>query len=395
MNVCIVSQEYPPETDWGGIGTYTRHLARGLASRGHNITVVSRSVTEQDVATALDGSVRVIRVFPRRLRHLRGRRVLGRFIACLEYSAAVARTVSRIEGIDVIEYPNWNAEGFWHLMGRRRGPVVTRVHSPYAAVLASREERVTLDKRLSVALERMAVRRSDIVATHSHHNARLAARLYGLDAARIPVIPHGIPLSEESPAPDRNAPPRVLYLGRLEHRKGIHVLLDALPEVLDAVPAAEIVIAGRDSPSAPGGRTWREHAETALTPAHRARTRFLGYVDEETARSLYDECDLFVAPSLYESFGLVYLEAMARGRAVIGSRVSAIPEVVADGETGLLPPPGDPRALATAIIRLLRDPGERVEMGRRGRERVKRFFSDSTMVERVIELYEQATGARR
>ena len=84
---------------------------------------------------------------------------------------------------------------------------------------------------------------------------------------------------------------------------------------------------------------------------------------------------------------------MARGRAVIGSSTSAIPEVVAHGETGLVPP-GDTAALASVIITLLNDETKRLEMGRRGREWVKRLFSESTMVERVIELSEHAIGNR-
>src|SRR3990172_439748 len=112
MNVCLVSPEYPPETGWGGIGTYTRHLAQGLASRGHRVTVVSRSITDREMPLRFDGPVRVMRILPRKL-PLRGRRRLGRFISCLEYSAGLARALSRLEGFDVIEFPNWNAEGFW------------------------------------------------------------------------------------------------------------------------------------------------------------------------------------------------------------------------------------------------------------------------------------------
>jgi len=262
-------------------------------------------------------------------------------------------------------------------------------------VAESRQERLTVDKRLTMALERVAVRRSDLIVTHSQYNAKAAARLYRLDPASIPVIPHGVTIPPATPERDKRGHLRLLYVGRLERRKGIQILLSAIPSVLDVVPDLEIIIAGQDFATAPGGRTWREHARETLSPTHQRRVRFLGHVDRELVERLYEECDLFVAPSLYESFGLVYLEAMARSRAVVGSSASAIPEVVAHGETGLLVPPGDPTALARAIITLLRDETERLEMGRRGRERVKRFFNESTMVERVIELYEQVIGARR
>jgi glycosyltransferase involved in cell wall biosynthesis len=268
------------------------------------------------------------------------------------------------------------------------------VHSPFAEIAAAFNWRLTVDRRLAMALERTAVRRSEVVVTHSQYNARTAARGYGLDLARIPVIPHGIPIPPATSARQSDGFLRLLYVGRLELRKGIHVLLDALPEVLDAVPEAEVVIVGKDFPTAPGGRTWREHALASLSAAHQRRVCFLGYVDGETVERLYDGCDLFLAPSLYESFGLVYLEAMARSCAVVGSRTAAIPEVVAEGETGLLVPPGDAKALADAVITLCRDHAQRLEMGRRGRERVKQLFDERTMVDRVGALYEQTVRDR-
>jgi glycosyltransferase involved in cell wall biosynthesis len=391
MKICLVSQEYPPDTAWGGIGTYTQLLARGLAARGHAVTVVSRSVTGRALGQR-DGDVVVERVVPERM-PLPGHRVLGRSYACLGYARAVARALAAHADADVVELPNWNAEGFWHLRRRRRPPAVVRVHSPYAEVLASRHETVTADKRLAVALERWAVRRADLVVTHSHHNARSAARAYGLDEAAIPVVPHGIPLPRAAASRPRGLPPRVLYLGRLERRKGIHVLVEALPAVLAARADVEVVVAGQDTPTAPGSRCWRDHAALTLPPEHRRRVRFVGYVEAAALEGLYDEADLVVAPSLYESFGLVYLEAMGRGRAVIGTDVSAIPEVVAAGETGLLTPPEDAPALAAAIVRLLERDDEREAMARRGRDRVERLFGDAAMVDGVVALYERAIAS--
>ena len=105
-------------------------------------------------------------------------------------------------------------------------------------------------------------------------------------------------------------------------------------------------------------------------------------------------CDVFVLASLWEGFGLVFAEAMAAGRPVVGTNVSAVPEVVADGETGLLVPPRDPRALAAALLRLLGDPEERRRMGRNGYARVRERFSAGRMVDETLAVYEAVLAGR-
>jgi glycosyltransferase involved in cell wall biosynthesis len=98
--------------------------------------------------------------------------------------------------------------------------------------------------------------------------------------------------------------------------------------------------------------------------------------------------DLFVCPSLYEGFGIAIVEAMAAGRPVVASNTGGIPEIVADGDTGLLVPPGNPTALAEAIASLLSDPARARAMGARGRQRVRERFLVETAVQRHQKLYE-------
>jgi starch synthase len=101
---------------------------------------------------------------------------------------------------------------------------------------------------------------------------------------------------------------------------------------------------------------------------------------------------VFVCPSLYEPLGIVNLEAMACGAPVVGSRVGGIPEVVADGRTGLLIEPDDPAALAGAINALIADPARAAAMGQRGRQRAATEFSWATVAEQTVRLYAQLAG---
>jgi glycosyltransferase involved in cell wall biosynthesis len=114
---------------------------------------------------------------------------------------------------------------------------------------------------------------------------------------------------------------------------------------------------------------------------------FLGAVTDERLAELYSRCDLFVAPSLYESFGLIYLEAMNYAKPVIGCRAGGIPEVVEHATTGLLVEPEAPTALAEAIEQMLGSPARLRDMGLAGRARLLERFTHRQMAERFAEVY--------
>jgi alpha-maltose-1-phosphate synthase len=118
-------------------------------------------------------------------------------------------------------------------------------------------------------------------------------------------------------------------------------------------------------------------------------------VPRDDVVQLYSHAACFACPSVYEPFGLINLEAMACGTPVVASAVGGIPEVVVDGETGLLVPPGDPGILAAALGRLLADPARGARLGTAGRRRVEERFSWERIAERTIAVYEDARGAHR
>jgi starch synthase len=132
-------------------------------------------------------------------------------------------------------------------------------------------------------------------------------------------------------------------------------------------------------------------ARLAAAVVGRPRIRWINAmlpVDE--VAQLYSHAAVFVCPSIYEPFGLINLEAMACSTPVVASRVGGIPEVVVDGETGLLVEPGDPAALAAALRRVLDDPARAARMGETGRRRVEAHFSWDRIAERTLEVYQQA-----
>lgn len=208
----------------------------------------------------------------------------------------------------------------------------------------------------------------------------------GVSPSRVSVIHNGINLdvfdaAGSCPCPDVRRSDRDFVLGAvgsLNVYKGHADLLRALPAVLRVRPDARLVIVG-DGPE----RSSLESLAAGLGIAD--RVSFVGF--QRNVAGWMRSFDLYVHPSHDESFGISILEAMAARRAVVATSVGGIPEVVVDGETGLLVPPTDPERLACAILTLMRDRAIARDMGDRGRRRVEEQFSIPYVIERYQELY--------
>jgi glycosyltransferase involved in cell wall biosynthesis len=205
---------------------------------------------------------------------------------------------------------------------------------------------------------------------------------------RISVIPHGIsvpdgsnlrsPLSLRSEWGVAVDTPVVACIARLQPEKDVGSLVAAMARVLKQAPETVCVIAG-DGPLRPALQNEIDRLRLG------ANVRLLGY--QSDALSVMRAADMVVLPSLSESFGLVLVEAMALARPVIATRVGGPQEVVAEHETGLLAPPGDPQALGEAILALMGDSALRTAMGARGRERFETHYTADRMAEMTRAVY--------
>ena len=199
------------------------------------------------------------------------------------------------------------------------------------------------------------------------------------------AIPNGIALDAPSSAPWTHPRPYVLAIGRHVLQKGFDVLLRAVAELGQASPSPFDLLLAGDGAEQAALRALAEDLGLA------DRVRFVGRVEHSQALALFAGCLFFVLPSRHEPFGLVNLEAMAAGKAVIASRVGGVPEIVVDGETGLLVPAEDVSALAGALARLAGDPGLRDRLGAAGRRRAE-LFAWPVVVERYLAVYGRVLG---
>jgi glycosyltransferase involved in cell wall biosynthesis len=406
FGICFVSEELAPESGNGGIGTYVDVAARGLTAMGYRVHVVARG-WGRDRIVDVEG-VQVHRLTVGEPTWRRGSRFVTTRLAetrdILGWNRRVASRVRQLQAtgqIDVVECPEYRAQCVLYALRATRLPVVVRLHTP--AYLCRELDHTTpaggaSDSALSEHAERWLARRAALVTSPSIDLANRVAARWRLDQARVEVVPNPVDDQQFRPSSaDGQSQASIVYVGRIERRKGVETLVAALPAVLRQFPDVRVTFVGGDHGSGPGGRSMTEHLQAALRRAGIAdAVEFGGAVERPRLPSVYGRAAICVVPSQYENFPYTCLEAMASGCAVVASAVGGIPEIVTDGHDGLLVPPGEPAALAAALARLLAAPDARHAMAAQARHTVVRRFSPSAVCARAASLYGQAcrAGAR-
>lgn len=208
-----------------------------------------------------------------------------------------------------------------------------------------------------------------------------------VDSKKIEVIRYGLDefssrLRDRSLRKKLGYQPQDILFGiiaRLTEQKGHVYLLKAFREVNAKYPRAKLLVVG-------SGELRTKLEEMVSDLNLNDQVKFLGRRDDTP--DIYNALDVFIHPSIWEGFGLVFLEAMSFSLPVIATRVSAIPEVVMDGDTGILVSPRNVPELTTAMLWMIENPDNRLKMGEQGKERVKRMFPVNMMVDKVIHVYE-------
>ena len=405
MKIGLVSAEYPPETDFGGLGSYTYKLAHALSALGHHVTVISSTQKDGLAAARKDGPVTVYRVSRPRY-DLIG---LGRSINNVIYSFRVFRLLRRLirhHGIEVIQFPEYRGEGLIHsLVGRT--PFVVRFSMPRWLVdelncgpARSDGPRSRINRAIDRWMENTPVHRGRAFIFPSRDIKNLMDRRVGLHGLCRVIYP-GVDSERFKPGPDPGlrrehgveGAPVVLYVGRLEFRKGVHVLAEAAGRIVGRFPNVRFIFAGADSESAPGGGSMQKYMEQiGVRDGIRDAFRFIGGVKHQDVARIYGLGDILAVPSLYENLANVLLEGMAAGLPIVTTTGGGSPEVVIHGTNGLVVPPGDSQALADAVSDLLADSKMREDYGRTNRKKALEELSLERMARETVEVYTELLG---
>jgi len=362
LRLLHVYKDYYPVV--GGMENHIRILARGAMARGAQVTVLVTSPGRRTEIVELDG-VKVIKA--------------GRLAApaSTPISLALLAWMRRLEAdITHLHFPYpWGEMA--HLVCGRSPRTVITYHSDVV-----RQKNLL---RVYGPLMRRVLAKADRIIATSPNYVQSSSHLSQV-AEKCTVIPLGIDLAPFLKAQEedvewlrqRYRPPLLLFVGLLRYYKGLGYLIQAMKEV-----NARLVVVG----SGPMKQEWQSLA-TRLGLAD--KVFFEGRVEDGLLPAYYQACDLFVLPASHrsEAFGVVQVEAMACGKAVVSTELGTGTSFVnVDGETGLVVAPRDPEALAHGINRLLSDDQLRTQMGGKAKLRAAREFSHEVMIDRVLELY--------
>ncbi len=406
MRITLLTNEYPPHV-YGGAGVHIEYLSRALTrlEPGTNKVDVlcfgAQGVAESDLTAR--GVTPEFTLPSQNARH-------AKLMDTLARDLMMAGSVTES---DVVHCHTWYAHFAGCLVKQLlRVPLVLTTHSlePHRPW---KVEQLGNAYHASSWLEKTAYQNADGVVAVSESMKRDVQELYGVDPAKIRVIPNGIDVSEYDRRPDPELlrrhggdpdKPFVLFVGRITRQKGILHLLNALARL----PQGTQVVLCAGAPDTPEiGAEMRARVEALRERRPDLSVLWIeSMLPREEIIALYSMAAVFVCPSVYEPFGIINLEAMACGAAVVASRVGGIPEAVADGTTGILvdvgavdanfeplDPDGFAARLAEGITTLLENPDRRAAFAAAGRKRVEDRFSWESVAAQTLNFYKELTTA--
>lgn len=397
MRIALLSYEFPPDTGFGGIGTYTWYQARAMAKLGHEVHVVAGSTRPGIHRSEVDG-VQVTRVAERAFLHgaVEGMLAEGLGWAPNRIQTAagaylVVRDLLEQGDIDMVEYPECGADG---MIVTTLLPVRTcvRFHSPARLIMESYGAN-EIDTDAASFLEQVSINQADLrFASSSFLAAEAVTRL--AVPPPVHVVPNGIDLElfdrdegidvvERFGLPRRGDAVTVFFSSRLERRKGVHLLEEICTRILSEYPHVHFAFAGEDVI----GTYANEIAPAAEAAGFGDRVHHLGRLPLPEVRAILKHIDIHLLPTLWDNAPYAVIEAMAAGRAILSADCGGLPELVRHGETGLLATTDDAGSFVDALRNLVEDPDLRERLGADARRAIEEQYDDKALARRTVDLY--------
>ena len=375
LRVALCTDYFYPRI--GGVQSHIAGLASELERRGHEVIILAKhlktDLPNDSLLISHDKIVYIESIFPLP-------------IIIVPPKPAEVREVIRRGGFDIVHAHHAFTPTSLLSIGAAEKLRIPSILTNHTIFIASNSRYIWVPASYVLYPYRRYINKACLITAVS----RAAAKFIGhfAEDKKIVVVPNGVDI-ERFESVGKNiqfslsGKPTILYVGRLAYRKGLQVLVRAMPFILKEIPNAHLIIAGKG---------YMDGFIRMLIKSLNLEdyVTMLGFIPNENLPELYASSSLFVMPSLYcESFGVTLLEAMASGRPVIASNVGGIPEVVKDGVTGLLFKRGDAEDLAEKIIMVLSDRSLAQSLASNAKEIVKERYSWPVIADKMENLYEK------
>lgn len=387
MRILFVSREYPPESNFGGIGSYVASIAPALKTRGHDVHVLSCLLGQ----TARDYEDNGVMIHRRPLRRIKG---LGRLMGLPASTARVSAALSVVMAVrqlgtdfDIVEIPDYLAEGLFISM-TRRVPTVAFLHTPISVIEQYSDKLNRADRWLADRLERLAVSHSELVTSPTQRLVDVLPD--GWLKQHVPMIIR-LPIDLESWAgtgPVVDTRPVVAHIGRLEPRKAPETLVQAAAILAGEISGFEAWFLGA-SGARKDGMTYQEWLEMQSEELS-APSKFWGYVPREELPRHLDRIRVVAITSREDNFPMAGIEAMAAGRPIVCMSTVGLAEILDGTEAGAIVPPDDPEALASALLPFLEDRRHAGRAGQAAKQLVTRVCAADVVASHREVVYERA-----
>lgn len=382
MNICLISTGFPPENG-GGIGTYIFNLSKGLVALGHTVHVITPT-SNKGYTAEQEGSLFIHRLPKKILPKVEA------YFPGIRWSIQIYHLIKKLHKkspIDVIEFPNWEAPGVVSQL-LLNIPTIVRVHTPFFETLSLDSNEVGFGDKMVCRFEEWSCRKANQLVSSTRCHAKTIASEYQIEVDDICILPLGI--IDKNPKDkiikSRGEHFKILYVSRLENRKGTLAFLNSIPLIYKQHHSIQVDIIGSDRPHAPGDIQFQQYFNQNFKDYSEVVT-FHGFVDDQMLDRFYKEANIFVVPSVYESFGLIYVEAMMYGLPSVATVGGGIPEVITNNVDGFLTEVNHNEQIADSVIKLINDNDLLIKMGAVARKSFENKFDYLIMSKNTEKLY--------
>lgn len=383
LSIALVAKECPPlMTD---ISAFTQEIARAMVALGHQVHIVTIGAEENDQKSAGYWIHRVSSKtplifdcikragFPEAGEHLANSYLINRQLLALQKKFK----------FDVIEFPEKSAQGLFYYLRRSNPPFVVRFHTSEGFNYQLNARQFNLDCLWVRTMERYWITRARAAIGVSIDIVRKYEHFYHLDFSGVPVMPYpvGHEWFDSTTISPGEISGQVLFVGRFDLKNGPHVLLQAIPKILETNPGANFIFAGVDC-------GLREHCEEIIAGSGISpRVTFIEPISQNQIVEHFRRATVCVFPALWENYPYRCLEAMATGCAVVACNVGGFSDIIEDRVSGLLVDAGDSDSLADAVTEVIVNDELRNSLRQNAPDRIRELCDCQQIAERTLDVY--------